>query len=387
MKRRTRRSLVAIAVIALIVMAGWVFLTERPIAVQVVTIDRDVPVRIYGLGTVEARIVSRIGFEVGAALTGLEVDNGDAVARGQILARLHAAEQEARVARAAASAEAADATLGRTRANVVRARAVLAQREATNTRQQALAVRNTISAQRAEEAQRDVDVAAAELAVAESDIAVALAQRADAEAALRYEQALLDHHVLRAPFDAIVVDRHVEAGTVVRAGEPIFTLMDPTTVWTLAYVDEARAGAIALGQSAEVRLRSLPHEVFSGTVARIGIESDRVNEERRVWIACDRCPPQVYLGEQAEVRITVALLTEAFLVPEIAVSGFDEHQGRVWVVRDEKLTEVSAVFGHRTEDARLEIVSGLAEGDQVVSAPAKGLSEGRMARVLGGGAS
>ena len=374
MKRRTRRSLVAIAVIALIVMAGWFFLTERPIAVQVVTIDRDVPVRIYGLGTVEARIVSRIGFEVGAALTGLEVDNGDAVARGQILARLHAAEQEARVARAAASAEAADATLGRTRANVVRARAVLAQREATNTRQQALAVRNTISAQRAEEAQRDVDVAAAELAVAESDIAVALAQRADAEAALRYEQALLDHHVLRAPFDAIVVDRHVEAGTVVRAGEPIFTLMDPTTVWTLAYVDEARAGAIALGQSAEVRLRSLPHEVFSGTVARIGSESDR-------------CPPQVYLGEQAEVRITVALLTEAFLVPEIAVSGFDGHQGRVWVVRDEKLTEVSAVFGHRTEVARLEIVSGLAEGDQVVSAPAKGLSEGRMARVLGGGAS
>ncbi|MCV3273517.1 efflux RND transporter periplasmic adaptor subunit [Roseobacter sinensis] len=387
MKRRTRQGLVAIAVIALIGVAGWVFLTERPIAVPVVTIDRDVPVRVYGLGTVEARIVSRIGFEVGAALTGLEVDGGDAVARGQILARLHAAEQEARVARAAASAEAADATLGRTRANVVRARAVLAQREATNTRQQALAVRNTISAQRAEEAQRDVDVAAAELAVAESDIAVALAQRADAEAALRYEQALLDHHVLRAPFDAIIVDRHVEAGTVVRAGEPIFTLMDPTTVWTLAYVDEARAGAIALGQSAEVRLRSLPHEVFSGTVARIGIESDRVNEERRVWIACYRCPPQVYLGEQAEVRITVALLTEAFLVPEIAVSGFDGHQGRVWVVRDGKLTKVSAVFGHRTEDARLQILNGLAEGDQVVSAPVKGLSEGRMARVLGGGAS
>ena len=156
--KRNGLGLLAIVVIAV---GGWFFLTERPIAVQVVTIDRDVPVRIYGLGTVEARIVSRIGFEVGAALTGLEVDNGDAVARGQILARLHAAEQEARVARAAASAEAADATLGRTRANVVRARAVLAQREATNTRQQALAVRNTISAQRAEEAQRDVDVAAA----------------------------------------------------------------------------------------------------------------------------------------------------------------------------------------------------------------------------------
>lgn len=59
MKRRTRQGLVAIVVIALIGVAGWFFLTERPIAVSVATRDRDVPVRIYGLGTVEARIVSR----------------------------------------------------------------------------------------------------------------------------------------------------------------------------------------------------------------------------------------------------------------------------------------------------------------------------------------
>lgn len=387
MKFGTRRSLIALTLVALMGAGGWLFLTERPVVVPVVAMDRDVPVRVYGLGTVEARIVSRIGFEVGAALTDLWVDSGDVVAQGQVLARLHAAEQEARVARAEAAVEAADATLGRARANVVRARAVLAQREATNARQQALAGRNTISAQTAEEAQRDVEVAAADLTVAESDIAVAQAQRADSEAALQYEATLLDHHSLRAPFNAVILDRHVEAGTVVRAGDPIFTLMDPTTVWTLAYIDEARAGAIAVGQTAEVRLRSLPHEVFGGTVARIGIESDRVNEERRVWIACDRCPLQVYLGEQAEVRITVAVLPEAMLVPEIAVSGFDGHQGRVWVVRDGRTTEASVIFGQRTEDARLEIVSGLAEGDQVVSAPVKGVSEGRMARVTTGDAS
>lgn len=386
MTRRMRRGLLGLAILTALGAVGYFFLTERPLVVPVVSVDHDVPVRVYGLGTVEARIVSKVGFEVGAALTDLAVDSGDSVTRGQVLARLHTAEQQARVARAEAGVEAARASLGKTNASVARARAVLAQRKAANERQQALVGSNTISAQAAEEAQRDVDVAAADLAVAESEVKVAQAQLADAEAGLRYELTLLEHHVLRAPFDAIVVERHVEAGTVVRAGELIFTLMDPATVWTLAYIDEARAGTVALGQSAEVRLRSLPHEVFGGTVVRIGIESDRVNEERRVWIACDRCPPQPYLGEQAEVRITVATLPEALLVPEVAVSGFDGHRGRVWVVRDGRLGEVPLVFGYRTDDARLEIVSGLPDGAQVVAAPVKGMSEGRMARVAGGGA-
>lgn len=386
MTRRMRRSLLGAIILVALGAGGYFFLTERPLVVPVASVERNVPVRVYGLGTVEARIVSKVGFEAGAALSHLAVDSGDPVTEGQVLARLHSSEQQARVARAEAAVAAASATLGKTEASVNRARAVLAQRETANARQQELVGRSAISAQSAEEAQRDVDVAAAELAVAESEVEIAQAQLADAEAALRYETTLLEHHVLRAPFDAVVVERHVEAGTVVPPGETIFTLMDPGTVWTLAYVDEARAGALALGQSAEVRLRSLPHDVLSGTVARIGIESDRVNEERRVWIACDQCPPQPYLGEQAEVRITVATLPEALLVPEVAVSGFDGHRGQVWAVRDGRLEQIPLIFGHRTEDARLEIVSGLPDGAQVVAAPVKGLSEGRMVRVIGGGA-
>ncbi len=385
MKLRGNLKALVLAAFAAAGVAGYLFLAERPIAVPVAAIERNVPVRVYGLGTVEARIVSRIGFEVGAALTDLEVDSGDAVTEGQVLARLHTAEQEARVVRAEAAVEASQATLGKAEANVVRARAVLAQRRSTNERQQALAERSTISTQTAEEAQRDVDVAAADLAVAKSEVKVAQAQHADAEAALKYERTVLDHHILHAPFDAVVVARHAEAGMVVRAGDPIFTLMDPGTVWTLAYIDETRAGSIAVGQTAEVRLRSLPHEVFGGTVDRIGIESDRVNEERRVWIACDTCPAEVYLGEQAEVRITVANLPEALLVPEVAVSGFDGHRGGVWTVQDGRLAQTDVIFGHRTEDARVEIVSGLPEGAQVVTAPVKGMSEGRMARIVGEG--
>jgi len=260
---------------------------------------------------------------------------------------------------------------------------VLAQRQADDTRQQELAGRNAISRQAAEEAKRDVEVAAAELTVAQTEVDVFRSQEVDAGAALDYETAVLEQHVLQAPFDAVVVSRHAEAGAVVRAGDAIFTLMDPKTVWTLAYIDEERAGALAIGQPAEVRLRSMPHDVYRGKVARIGIESDRANEERRVWITCDKCPPQAFLGEQAEVRITVDELPEALLVPEAAISGFDGHQGRVFVVVDGKLAQVPVTFGHRTEDARVEIVSGLPDGASVVTAPSKGLVEGRAARMAG----
>ena len=287
------------------------------------------------------------------------------------------------MARAKAAIAATAANTRKAEANVEKARAVLAQRQADDTRQQELAGRNAISRQTAEEAKRDVEVAAAELTVAQTEVDVLVSQAADAAAALDYETAVLEQHVLQAPFDAVVVVRHAEAGAVVRTGDAIFTLMDPKTVWTLAYIDEERAGALAIGQPAEVRLRSMPHDVYRGKVARIGIESDRANEERRVWITCDKCPPQAFLGEQAEVRITVDELPEALLVPEAAISGFDGHQGRVFVVADGKLAQVPVTFGHRTEDARVEIVSGLPDGASVVTAPSKGLVEGRAARMAG----
>ncbi len=379
----TKRSILGAVAVAAFAVGGWFILTERPVAVPVVIAEQQAQIRVYGLGTVEARIVSKIGFEVGAALTELLVDSNEAVQKGQILAKLDPADQEARVARAEAGTAASQAAILKAEASVARAKAVLAQRLAANARQRELASRSAISATQAEEAQRDVEVAAADLTVSQSEVAVVTAQAADARAALQYEQTLLNHHVLKAPFDAVIVERHAEAGTVVRAGDVIFTLMDPKTVWVQAYIDEGRAGELAVGQSAEIRLRSLPHSVFSGVVARIGIESDRVNEERRVWITCSDCPGQVFLGEQAEVRITTAVLESAVLVPEIAVHGFDGHQGRVWVVQNGRLAEVPLIFGHRTEDARIEVVSGLHEGARIVASPVKALTEGRLARVIG----
>ena len=45
-------------------------------------------------------------------------------------------------------------------------------------------------------------------------------------------------------------------------------------------------------------------------------------------------------------------------MPEVAIDGFDGHQGRVWAVKDGRLAQVALIFGHRTEDARVEASRG-----------------------------
>jgi HlyD family secretion protein len=381
MRKRIIRYLLALLGLGTAGAAVFLFIFMRPLPVEVARPAENVPVKVFGLGTVEARILSKIGFEVGAALVELNADHGDRVKEDNVLARLHSAEQEARVAKARAGVVNAEAAVRTAEAAVGKARAVLAQRKQTNKRKQALVARQTVSVEAAEESQMEEDVAAAELAVAISDVEVAKAAREDARAQHEYDKVLLDHHVLKAPYDAIVVQRHKELGSVLSPGEPLFTLVAPETVWALAYVDEARAGGLRVGQLAEVRLRSLPRQMLQGHVTRIDIESDRVSEERRVYVACNQCPESIHLGEQAEVFITTTVLDEALLVPETAVEGFDGTHGTVWTVEDGELNRREVAFGHRTLDSRLEIINGLRVGARVVSALRPGLREGRAAKV------
>jgi HlyD family secretion protein len=379
-KLAVRYALAATSLVAVIAVATFVYV-NRPIYVQVATAEKNVPIRVFGLGTTEARVLSKIGFEVGATLAELHADHGDRVGKGQVLARLSTGEQDAKVAKARAALLIAGVNIAKSAANLEKARAVFIQKQETNRRKQALAGRDVVSQQAAEEAIRDEAVAKADVDVAESEVESVKAQLTDTRAQLQYEETMLRHRTLVAPFDAVVVERHKELGSVIKAGDPIFTLIAVGSYWGLAHVDEARAGFIEEGQPVEARLRSRPLESFTGRVVRIGLESDRVTEERRVYLRGENPPARVYLGEQVEFWITVANLDKALLVPSAAVHGYDGRQGTVWTVEEGRLRRRLVQFRHRTEDARLEIVGGLPENARVVTQLESGLLEGRAARV------
>ena len=378
-----RRVLLLTIVLALVIAAGAIAWTLffRPVDVQISQSERDVLVQVFGLGTVEARVTSKTGFKVSGVLGELRADVGNRVAKGAVLARLDDREQSARLARAKAASEQAEANLQRATASVQKAQANYANAKTINERRQKLVQSATTSIESAETAKTTQDAALADVNLATSDVAVARAAIGDAKAQQQQEAATLDFHALAAPYDAMVTARQKELGSALGAGEPVFTLIDPNSVWVLAFIDESKAGEIQVGEPADIVLRSHPSQRLRGKVARIEPESDRVNEERRVEIVYEKLPDTFYLGEQAEVYITTVRLPQALLVPEAAIVGLAKNRGTVWTVEDGHLQQHEVMLGHRLLDGRYEIVGGLPDKAQVVVQLRSGLRVGRAATI------
>jgi HlyD family secretion protein len=262
--------------------------------------------RVYGLGTVEARVLSRLGFELNGTIAELTADQGDRVRHGQILARLSLGDQQARVAQAEAGVKQAQAALTQAVARLERARALKDQRSSVNQRRQTLVSRGTVSVEAAEDAQAGSAVAIADVSVAAADVEAARGGIDSAQAKLALERAILEKSTLTAPYDGLVIERSRELGSAVAPGAAIMTVADPATIWVSAFVDESLAGRLAVGQGAEISLRSQPGRTLGGRIARIDLENDRVSEERRVQVAFETIPSSFTLGEQAEVLITAA---------------------------------------------------------------------------------
>jgi HlyD family secretion protein len=237
------------------------------------------------------------------------------------------------------------------------------------------------SVETAETAQAAQDAALGDLNLAKSDVSVAKAAIADAKAQEQQQEVTLDFHTLTAPYDAMVTARLKELGSALAASEPVLTLIDPKTIWVLAYIDESKAGEIEVGEQAEIVLRSHPNQRLPGHVARIEPESDRVNEERKVEVAFDHIPAYANLGEQAEVYITTVRLPRALLVPEAAIVGLGKNNGTVWTVENGRLEKREVTLGHRLLDGRYEITNGVPNNASVVKQLRSGLRVGRAATI------
>ena len=229
-------------------------------------------------------------------------------------------------------------------------------------------------------------VATANLASAQSGVAVAEAALQSAEAQEAFEQATLANYSLYAPYDAWIASRNLELGSSPNPGQSVFTLVAPDTVWAVGYVDERLAGRLAIGQPAEIILRSNPAASIPGHVERIEVQSDAVNEERLVDVAFDRAPTDIHLAEQAEVRITTGVAPKAVAVPANAVSDLRDGRGLVWVVKNGRLERRKVKFGSELLDGRLPILEGVSEDEAVVATPVPGMRVGRPAVLAKAGA-
>ena len=378
---RTLLWLVVIIVLAGGGALGYWTTRFQPLTVQVAPAAGPLSLQVFGLGTVSARVQSNVGFKVAGVLVALNADAGDHVPTGAVLARLDARDVEAQLGVAKAGVAQAEANLLKANADVASAGASLANAEAISARR-AILVRSGVASQ--EEAQTTaalMRVARANQQVANSEVAAGNAALNVARAQQDFAAATLDNYTLRAPYDAWVVARNQQLGSMPVPGQGVFTLVDPRTIWVLGYVDERLAGRLAVGQPAEIVLRSDPGRRLPGHVARIEIQSDAVNEERLVEVAFDQVPPDIHLAEQAEVVITTGTLARAVAVPPTAVTDRTDNAGKVWTLEDGELRQRTVSFAPELLDGRLPIVGGMPDDAQVVVGPQSGLVAGRAAHV------
>lgn len=361
-----------------LVAAIYAFAT-RPLQVSLAAYQRDVPIQVFGLGTVEAETISKIGFETAGTLVRLLANHGDRVAAGAVLATLQSREQEAKVAQAEAAVDQAKAGVEQARAVIEKAERAFRQKTEINVRRQQLVERGVVSQETASDTLAAADLAKADLNQAQSALGVAQANVEQTRALLRLEEARLAKYTLVAPYDGVVMTRHKELGSALNPNEPVFTLLDPASIWVLAYLDEARAGAIRIGQAAFVTRRSAPERQIEAEVVRIDIESDRVNEERRVYVRCTKCEHILQLGEQAEALITLARLPRARMVELASLQAVKGREALVWTLEDGRLRQRPVTLGRRTLDGRVEIVDGVPDDVPVVIGPVEGLRIGRAA--------
>jgi HlyD family secretion protein len=373
--------------VVVLALAGIVYWrAAREIVVQTAPVESDVEVRVFGIGNVEAQVLSRVGFQIAGKIVELTADQGDIVPRGALLAKLDDQAQRAKLTKSDAALRQAAANLTKVQAQRDRSDVVYQQKKSINLRRQSLAGRGTVSVEVAEDAQAAEEIAHGDLKVIEADAAVAGVLQDDAAAQRRIDAVLLDQHELRAPFDARVIARHRELGSVANPGEAVFTLIEPDSIWVRAYVDETVAGGLAIGQKAFVRLRSEPDRTYETETVRIDQESDRVTEERRVYVRCRLCgsPHQLrFLGEQAEIEIVKKIIPSGRFVPLKYVEGYDGRGGMVWLLESGRLAKRRVMLGERLLDGRIQVTSELPAQTGIVVG-GDGLREGRAARAASG---
>ena len=382
----SRRVAVAAAVLALAGAMVFVALRTGPLAPVQVTLTRvssgTLSPAVFGLGTVEARRNWMIGPTTAGRVLVVKVDVGDVVKAGQLLAEMDPVDLDQRM-------QALDASLARAGSAQLAAQAQLSDATArrtlawsNNERNLSLAGQNFISAGALEARQQELLSANAALQAAQANLEGAGQdqQRLKAERAGLLQQR--GNVRLLAPADGVVTSRDAEAGSTVVAGQPVLRLIDPASLWVRLRVDQGRSAGLATGLPARIVLRSQARHELAGQVARIELLADSVTEERIAQVAFAQPPAGVSVGEMAEVTLSLPVISPALLLPNASIAR-QQGQTGVWRLKSGQPEFVPVQLGAIGLDGQVQVLQGLAAGDEVVVYSQKALSAGTRIQVVG----
>lgn len=178
---------------------------------------------------------------------------------------------------------------------------------------------------------------------------------------------LLDNTVLRSPISGVVTARNYDRGDMYGMAQPIYTVQQITPVKILVPISETDYTRVKKGDKVEITADALPGKSFSGTVNRLYPTMDAATHTFNVEVLVANSKRELRPGMYARVSVNFGD-TFNITVPDTAVSKMQGAGTRsVFVIDDEGRAVIKVVTLGRHFDGKYEILSGLEEGDRVVT--------------------
>ncbi len=309
-------------------------------------------------GVARAGVESRLSFRVSGIVEEVPVELGYGVRKGKILARLDPTDYELKVQEAEADVAQGQAGLRRAEADYDRVRALYENNNASKS---------------------ELDAARASAESAEAQVEASRKRLEQARLQLGYT-------VLRAPLAGAIADVDVEVNENVLSGQKIFLLTSGSHPEVEVAVPEVLIHKVTVGQPVTIAFDALPDRTFAARVTEVGVAATGTSMTFAVTVRLDEPEPAVRSGMAAEVtfRFRQEGSGARIVVPAVAVG--EDREGRyVYVVESEgegqgTVRRRPVVIGQH--GVGIEIVEGLEEGELVVTAGVRRLSDGMRVRLL-----
>lgn len=356
--RPRKKRLVKYLAIPLIAVAGlvtWQLLgSAKTPSYTYASVHRgDISKTINATGTLQALVTVQVGSQTSGRIDELYVDFNSRVHKGELIAKLDQSQAQAQLDQANANLASANAAVQTAQSAVANAQAGLVASGANRDRTQAAltdAQRNNERTKELGDAgaapRRDVEVAEATFAQAKaqleqaaaqvdqaktqvlsagSQLTQAQAQVKQAQASVEMAQVNLDHTLIRAPVDGVVIARNVDVGQTVAASlqAPVLFLIanDLTRMQVLADIDEADVGQLQPNNRVSFSVDAYPSDVFQGTISQIRLNPQTVQNVVTYTAVIDVNNPDLKLkpGMTANVTAITAESKAVLRVPNAAL--------------------------------------------------------------------
>ncbi len=297
----------------------------------------------------------------------LSVRLGDRVNRGQRLAKIEDFEIVEQVKQAEAAQEVSLATIRQREADLQLA-------ETNVERSRSLFERQLLPKQTLDDNEARYQAALAQLDLAR-------AQNTQSKARLDELRINLANTVITSPVNGFVAKRNVDPGAFVSQQSPVADVVDITRVRLVANVVEKDLKELESGNATSVEVDAFPGEKFAGRIARVSPVLDPATRTAPIEIEIPNPTFRLKPGMYARVGITTQTKKDALVLPSTAVVDLGGRRG-VFQLQNETAVFRTVQVGSE-QGSVVEILSGLKDGDEVISTGAGALRDGDRVALVG----